>query len=182
MNSVLRNVHSLHYNIMYATGNLYGLAEKLPYLPIDAPLADKYSDCVLVDSSSGQYIADVADTNKPLFKVNQAQDSVEGAINQALTLSDSWVAGVCSEEDAQAWNKELNFLGLPYMCWDKYAIKNVEGQCVYIHSWSDTNNKKILNGMRREILLGKILTVAKLGAVGYGGWYGWKYLKRNYRF
>lgn len=173
----LFNFHSLHYNLMYATSNLYGFASYLPYLPIDSDLADKYSD--IVDDGAGNF-HDVAHPSQILFKWGDAEGDIENAIQNAMADIHTWQSSTQTEEEATAMNQPLNLFGLSYLCWDKYSIQDEQGNWVYIHPWAATGSPKMLNGMRREVLMGKLRTMAIIGATGAVAYYGGKYIKNRY--
>lgn len=171
----METIGALRYNLLYASNNLFGLGIYSTITSIQPECADKYSDAVLVNpSGSGQYIADIGDETVPLWQGDPSTD-VDKAIFNALYNVTSWRSSIIDDSQAEEMNSELNLFGMSLLPWDKYSIKNAQGQWVYIHSWVDTEHKKMLNPLRREVLMTKAMTVAKVGVVGAGLYYGSKY-------
>lgn len=179
-------LHALHYNILYATGNLFGLGNYASIFAISPDLADQYADLV---NNNGTDVIDPLYPSKTVFEFNNAPNSMLGQINAALVSIHTWQSSVISESEAEELNATLNLFGMKYLPWNAYALKDSTGSYVYMHGWSDSNtdithiesanNVKMFNPLRREILMRKAQSVAILGAVGLTAYYGGKYLYKR---
>jgi hypothetical protein len=182
------NLKSLQFMILYYTNNLFGLGK---YIPAEQGILNvdlaQYADYVLTFDNHNELITDIGDLSNVIFDVQHGvltagkDNDFAGALYRSLIESpNNWWVKTIEEEDAKTMNRTLNLFGLPLLEWDLYAIKEANGQWVYMHKYNDDNNKKILNGFRKESLMKKGKTVLILGVAFYGVWYGYKkYIKRR---
>jgi hypothetical protein len=171
----METVGALRYNLLYSTNNLFGVGNIVPFLKIAPECADRYADCVVVTDGSTQNVVDIADEKTVLFAYDTPSGDVESAIRTALYTINTYQAKIITEDEANEMNKELNLFGLSMLPWNKKAIMNADGQYVCIQKWVDDGYRKMLNPLRREVLMDKVMTVAKIGIVGAGAYYGGKY-------
>lgn len=176
----METLGALRYNILYASNNLMGLGKYVPFLSVTAECADRYSDAVLVGGGSDQYVADIGDETTPLW-TGTASTDIQHAISQGLFTIGSLQGKIIDEDQANTMNSELNLFGMSFLPWDKYSIQNIQGQYVYMHGWADDGDKRMINPLRRDVLMTKVFTVAKVAGasalVYYGGKYAYKKLK-----
>lgn len=169
----METFHALHYNILSATGNIFGYGDVTP------ELATKYSDAWIDDSVTPNIIRNL--DGDELFVKNDTSDCpINEAIQNGLYNVHSYGKGVFSEEEAMAANNQLSLFGMSMLPWNRVSIQDREGNWVYLHSWGDAKAyKPMLNPLRREVLMDKVITMGKIAIAGGVVWYGGKYAMKK---
>ena len=178
----MNTVKAMYFQILWSTNSLFGAGSMIGMDladPSNKQLLQDYSDIVIdAGHKDGYHYIDPLYPDDPYWVGQGLTDKL--AINQ---VEDLWYfLGTTDKETADKLNREYNLFGLPYLEWDKVALEDTNGDYAFSHQYGK-DGKQLFNPIRREVLMGKVKTVAILAGAGVGTYYGGKFaLKKLNRY